>query len=496
MRLSIYVTTLSCLLVACGGSGGQDPILGTPGMDITPSVVSTTPATQTPVVSNVINNARVTAKFNTDMNAASLSTTSFTVACPASTPVTGTVTYDAANRLAILRHASVFPSGTTCEAKVTTAATNTAGTALVNDYVWSFTTQSSSDTTPPTVVANSPIINATTVCLDKSVSVVFSEAIAPATITASTFYVTDSSPANVPGTLTYDAQNKTATFVISNPAGYAPSASYTTHITTGVTDVAGNHIASDILTAFNTGTQACTPIAAVNLGTIATYGAFGGGAGATNSGINTVVHGDLGTTAACTLFTGFDDATNFYTETPLNIGEVTGNIYCAPPAPGTTAKLALATQAAADAVIAYNALAAKTPDVTLNSGQLSGLTLPPHTYKPAAGSLILSTGDLVLDAAGDADAVWVFQVASSLTIGLPALPSSVLLINGAQAKNVFWQVGSKARIEDGSTMVGTIIASAGVTISTADQTIQTTLTGRAIGLNASVTMVNTTIVAP
>jgi hypothetical protein len=72
----------------------------------------------------------------------------------------------------------------------------------------------------------------------------------------------------------------------------------------------------------------------------------------------------------------------------------------------------------------------------------------------------------------------------------------VLLVNGAKAANVFWQVGSAGRIEDGSTMVGTIIAPAGVTISTAGQTVQTTLRGRAVGLTASVTMVNTTIVAP
>ena len=72
----------------------------------------------------------------------------------------------------------------------------------------------------------------------------------------------------------------------------------------------------------------------------------------------------------------------------------------------------------------------------------------------------------------------------------------MLLINGAQAGNVYWQVGSAARIEDGSVMVGTIIAPAGVTISTAGQTLLTRLIGRAIGLIASVTMVNTTVVAP
>jgi hypothetical protein len=290
--------------------------------------------------------------------------------------------------------------------------------------------------------------------------------------------------------------SNTATFAVTNPPGFTASTVYTTTVTTGATDLGGNAASSDNTATFTTGTLACDPVTTVALGTIAPFGAFGGGAGTTNSGVNTVVEGDLGTTAACTLFTGFHDGANVYTETPLNIGEVTGDIFCGPPAPGTTQKLAIATQAAADALTTYNALAAKTPTVTLNTGELGTRTLLPDTYRPAASTLLLSTGNLTLDAAGDPNAIWIFQIPTSLTIGLTATPRSVLLINGAQAKNVFWQVGSAARIENGSTMVGTIIASAGVTISTAGQTVQTTLTGRAIGLNASVTMVNTTIVAP
>ncbi len=121
-------------------------------------------------------------------------------------------------------------------------------------------------------------------------------------------------------------------------------------------------------------------------------------------------------------------------------------------------------------------------------------TLVANDIVGGAGTLTASA--LTLDAQGDANAVWVFQSAAALTVGLTATPRTVFLINGAQAKNVFWQVGSAARIEDGSTMVGTIIAPAGVTVSTAGQLGQTTLTGRAIGLTASVTLVNTTIVAP
>jgi len=245
---------------------------------------------------------------------------------------------------------------------------------------------------------------------------------------------------------------------------------------------------------FTTGTQAC--VAGINLRSAASFGAFGGGAGVTNQGINTVVGGNLGTTAACTLVTGFHDAGNVYTQTPLNIGSVNGSINCAPPAPGTSSSMAIATQALADAQAAYNELAALPPGSDPAAGQLGGLVLPAAVYTAAGGTFAVTTADLTLDAQGDTNAVWVFQSASALTVGLAATPRRVLLINGAQAGNVYWQVGSAARIEDGSTMVGTIIAPAGVTVSTAGQTIQTTLTGRAIGLTASVTLVNTTIVAP
>jgi hypothetical protein len=230
--------------------------------------------------------------------------------------------------------------------------------------------------------------------------------------------------------------------------------------------------------------------------TAASFGAFGGGAGITNQGANTVIGGHIGTTAACTLITGFHDAANVYTQTPLNIGLVNGSIHCGPPAPGTATTLAIASQAHADASTAYNGLAALPAGSDPGAGQLGGLVLLPGVYTSAGGTFAITTGNLTLDAQGDAGAAWVFQIPAALTVGLTATPRSVLLINGAQASNVFWQVGSAARIEDGSTMVGTLIAPAGITISTAGQTAQTTLTGRAIGLTASVTMVNTTIVAP
>jgi hypothetical protein len=257
----------------------------------------------------------------------------------------------------------------------------------------------------------------------------------------------------------------------------------------GVKDLSGNPLAVDRVWSFTSGTQAC--LGAISLGSAASFGSFGGDAGLTNEGINTVVAGNLGTTAVCTAITGFHDGSKVYTETPLNVGAVNGSVYCAP-----DHSPPVATQALADAQTAYDAMAALPPGSDPGTGQLGGLILPSGVYTAAGGTFRITAGNLTLDGQGDPHATWVFQIPASLTVGQPALPRRVVLINGAQAKNVFWQVGSAARIEDRSVMVGTVIAQAGVTISTAGQTAQTVLTGRAIGVNASVTMVNTTIVAP
>ncbi|TAL89578.1 MAG: DUF3494 domain-containing protein, partial [Rhodanobacter sp.] len=244
------------------------------------------------------------------------------------------------------------------------------------------------------------------------------------------------------------------------------------------------------------------------LGSASTFGVFGGSAGMTSSGLFTVVNGDIGTTAVSTAVTGFHDAGPgcTYTETPLNVGTVNGLIYTAPPPPtvacpteGTAATFAIATQARADALAAYNALVAL-PAGANPGGNLAGLTLAPGTYTAPAGSFMIQGGDLTLDAQGNANAVWVFQMATTLTVGGPgaAAPQSIILANGAQAKNVYWQVGSAATINagGGGTMVGTIIAQAGAAFSTAGNVALVRLNGRALSLGASVTLVNTVINVP
>lgn len=238
----------------------------------------------------------------------------------------------------------------------------------------------------------------------------------------------------------------------------------------------------------------------------------------TNTGNQTVITGSAGNTAdigsiatGTSSITGFHDSapSDVYTEVPgVNVGNVTGKIFsCTTSTTGPTnptngvnaASCAIATQARLDAQAAYLDLAGR-PSGANPGANLAGLTLAPGVYTAPAGSFLIQGGDVTLDAQGNPDAVWVFQMASTLTVGGPgaAFPRSVILAGGAQAKNIYWQVGTDAIINagGGGTMMGTIIAQAGAAFSTAGSTIPLTLNGRALSLGASVTLVNTFINVP
>ena len=244
------------------------------------------------------------------------------------------------------------------------------------------------------------------------------------------------------------------------------------------------------------------------------FGLFGGTAGMTNQGTLTqIVGGDIGTIATGTsAITGFHDSNgDIYTETPSNIGSVSGlilsctNSTTGPTSAGVNAANCNDATVGLNAIqAAYIALAGMPVSGVLLPANLSGLTVAAGVYKAPAGSFMIQdglpgpAGDLTLS--GTATDVWVFQMSTSLTVGGPgaAFPRSVKLTGGALAKNVYWQVGSAATINagGGGTMEGTIISMAGVAISTPGNVAITTLNGRALSLVASVTLVNTIINVP
>ena len=478
--------------------------------DTTPAtVIATLPVSG---AMSVPTNQTLTATFSEAMDSSTITangTFTLAVAGVGGAAVPGTVGY--AGTTATFQSASALAANTEFTATITTAAEDLSGNALAANFVWSFTTGAGPDTTSPTITLTAPASAAMNVPLNAAVSATFSKAMNPLTVTAPatfTLAVAGAGGAVVEGNVTYDSVNQIATFTPA--ANLTTSTQYTATITNAATDLAGNPLAAGATPnpwSFTTG-RSVGP-AHPNLGASSTFGSMGGGAGITNQGIDTVINGNIGTTGASTVVTGFHDAGPgcTYTETPLNVGTVNGNIYTAPPPPdgtcpeGNATTFSIATQALSDANAAFiNLSPASRPGGTdPGAGQLGGIApLPPGTYKAAGGSFLITGSDLTLDGQGDSNATWVFQMASTLTVGDPGTPRNVILTNGAQAKNVFWQVGSKATINaaGGGTMVGTIIASAGVTFSTAGNATITTLNGRAIGLNASVTMVNTVINVP
>ncbi|GAC1328179.1 MAG: hypothetical protein NVSMB28_25010 [Collimonas sp.] len=472
-----------------------------------PTVISTNPAnagTAVPI------NQKVTAVFSEGMNPATITASAFTVTGPGATPVPGTVTYTAVSNTAIFTPASNLAANTAYTATITTGAQDLAGNALANNYAWTFTTGATADTVQPTVISTSPADAALGVCTSKTINATFSKAMDPLTISTATFTVTGAGAAAVAGTTAYNAATSIASFTPA--ASLAASTKYTATIhggSGGVKDLAGNPLASDKVWTFTTGTTNCGPVGPVALGAAAPFGNLGGTAGTTNAGTLTVINGDMGSTSTTTSsVTGFhDQAGDIYTETGSNKGTVNGKIYtCTVSTLGPTSaavnvqSCAIATQARSDAQTAYDKLSpASLPGGTdPGAGQLGGLTLFPGTYQAAGGSFKITGSDLTLDAQGDANAIWVFQTASTLTVGGPGAPRSVILINGAQAKNVFWQVGTSATINGagGGTMVGTILAASAVSFSTVGNVQTVVLNGRAVGLNASVTMANTIINVP
>ncbi|MEU5632658.1 ice-binding family protein, partial [Streptomyces rishiriensis] len=208
-----------------------------------------------------------------------------------------------------------------------------------------------------------------------------------------------------------------------------------------------------------TPTQALAIATQVPLGTAASFSVLAG-QGVTNTGPSLISH-DLGTHPNPSI-TGFPP------------GQVLGAVHAAD---------AVALQAKSDLVTAYNNAAGQATDFALAAGIGNGQTLLPGVHTAVSG--VGLTGDLILDAGGNPNAVWVFQIPEALTT---ATSSRVLLTNGASACNVFWQIGSSATLGTTSTFVGTIMALTSISVTTG-----TNIEGRALARNGSVTLDNNRI---
>ncbi|MGC1658844.1 MAG: Ig-like domain-containing protein [Candidatus Acidiferrales bacterium] len=221
-----------------------------------PAVTSTNPIS---AAVNVPINQKITATFGEPMSAATIiAPTTVTLATTTgATPVTAAVIYDAASDTAILTPAANLAPSTQYTATITTAAHNPAGKALAANYVWSFTTGTVADASAPTVFSTNPADVATNVPPNQKIAAVFSKAMNPVTISAPGAFSLMTTVGAVPvtGTVTYDTASNTAIFTPT--ANLANSTQFTATISSAVTDLSGNALATGGATnpwTFTTGT--------------------------------------------------------------------------------------------------------------------------------------------------------------------------------------------------------------------------------------------------
>ena len=198
------------------------------------------------------------------------------------------------------------------------------------------------------------------------------------------------------------------------------------------------------------------------LGSARSFAVLGGQTVTSTGGTN--ITGNLGVSPGITL-TGFPPAT-----------VATGAIHLGD---------AVALQAQLDLITAYNALKAQACTVNLTGQELSGLVLKPGVYCFSTSAAISLVSNLILDAQGNPNAVFIFQIGSTLTTGNN---TAVKVINGGSDCNVYWQVGSSATVGVGTALAGNIIALSSITLQTG-----ATLSGRALTQNAAVSLDNNAV---
>lgn len=419
---------------------------------IPPTVVSTDPEN---LAINISLNKTISADFSELLDVTTINSTSFLL-FQGTTSLQGNVSYTGVT--AVLNPNILLLPGTEYTVVLTNEIKDLAGNAMVSNYTWSFTTGiESNDIIPPVVVLTDPLDLATNVSLNKTITADFSEILDNQTVNESSFTLMQGT-VNIEGAVSFSGV--TASF---NPnVDLLEGTEYTATLSTDVQDLAGNAMENEYSWTFTTGSTIVGQPTVV-LGSAAAF-AILAGAGVTNTG-GTIVTGDLGTDPTGTV-DGFPP------------GVVIGEIHAADP---------ISALAKIDLTTAYNDAQGRSTGSISLPGDLSGLTLAPGLYTNST-SVMLSTGNLTLDAQGDENAVFILQMGSTLNT-LPG--TQVILSGGAQAANIFWSVGTSATLGTNSIFYGNILADQSISLNTG-----AVLYGRALTRIAAVTLQTNVVTKP
>jgi hypothetical protein len=433
------------------------------GASVSPTVTSTGPTNN---ATAVLLNKVIDATFSVPMNSTSVTGTTFTIT-QGTTAIPGAVSYNVSTATASFTPNVNLVQNTVYTGTITTGAMNVPGATLANNYVWTFTT---GNITAPRVITTDPLNLANGVAFNKVIGATFNEAMDPLTITSSSFTLM-SGATQVPGTVNYSGT--TATFT---PSGSLLSGNtYTATVTTAAKNSAGISLASDKVWSFNT--KAPLGPLLVDLKSVSRFGIIAGTGVSNNAGFSEIRNLDVGISPGVrSSITGFPPAI-------IVNGAMFASDDIAPP--GIAAMLIQAKQDLTNAYLF--AEGATSPAPATVAGDQGGLTLAPGIYK-STSTLLIQSGDLTLDAQGDPNAVWIFQVASDFTT-VGGAGGNVILSGGAQAKNVFWQVGSSATIGDFTAFKGNILALTSITMNSGAVAV-----GRMLARNGAVVMTDTNII--
>lgn len=480
--------------------------------------------------SDVALNKAITAQFSTTMNATSINKGSFIV-MQGTTPVAGTVSY--LGTTATFTPANAFVSNKVYSATINTQVKDLAGNAMTKDSTWSFSTG-----TLPLITITNPQNGDVNVDVKTAVTATFSKVMNFLTINDVTFTLKQGTTA-VSGMVSY--KDMTATFMPTS--ALLPGVEYTATVTTGAKDLDGNALAAEKKWSFTTlaataqftvnvssnsdlmgsasgggsynpghsvtvtanaktgytfdkwtenGSQvsiltsyaftinsnrilvanfkASDPVAdGIDLGSAGDFAVLAG-SGISNVGVSTLITGDVGSFPTATI-------------NGLLSGNVIGTLYTvASPVVGT---------AKTDLTTAFNDAQGRSTNAISLPGQLGGLTLAPGLYVNSTTSGISGTGAngiLTLDAGGNSNAMWIFKMGSTL---ITDAGTSIVLKGGAQAKNIYWSVGTSATLGTNSIFFGNILADQSITLTTGAN-----LTGRALTRIGAVTLDSNIVTKP